>query len=212
MTYMSEYEITQGRIFLSRAETDLTPKAKRTRAALVSAARTLIGEKGATSLTVMEVCDVAGVGRTSFYNYFNDADALIEAVAVFAAEAVKDEFNALHEDVPRGLERLQQCLTMVLNIAADDPETALLITALAQSTSAIPYLLRYEITQELKGAVNAGSISWSAPKSDALAQFLTLSTLAICREIALGKLPKDQIAAHVGIMIGACKAHENDAQ
>jgi len=194
---------------VARSASDLTPKAKRTRAALIEAAQKFIGEKGIDGLNVMEACEAAGVGRTSFYNYFEDANTLTRTVAEAAAQLVKNNFDVLHKHMPRGLVRLKQCLTMILNIAADDPETALLLTALAYNTPAIPDLVHREITQELSAAVKDGVLNIQRSRIDVLAHFLKLSTLAICREIALGELPKEHIDDHIRIMMGACRAVEN---
>ncbi len=188
-----------------KPRSDLTPKAKRTLSALLDAARAVIGRKGAAGVTVMEVCEMAGVGRTSFYNYFDDVGALIETVAIEAAEAVKTRFDALHEGRPRGLDRLERCLTMILSIAADDRETALLLTSLAQNTGAIRDLLNREIMEELGGAMQDGSISLTADRHKALSQFLTISTLAITREIALKNMSSRQIAPQIAILLNACR-------
>lgn len=190
---------------MAKPRSDLTPKAKRTLSALLDAARAVIGRKGVSGVTVMEVCELAGVGRTSFYNYFDDVGVLIETVAFETAEAVKTRFDMLHEDRPRGLDRLERCLTMILSIAADDRETALLLTSLAQNTGAIRDLLNREIMEELGGARRDGSISLTGDRHKALSQFLTISTLAISREIALEHMSSSQIAAQVSILMNACR-------
>ncbi len=178
----------------------LTPKAMRTRAALLEAARLLIGQKGVDGVTVMAVCEIAEVGRTSFYNYFDGVTALTETVAANAAQDIKTRFDDLHQGQARGLARLERCLIMILEIATQDRETALLITSLAQNTSFVSDLLRHEIAQELNGANNLNHQQRSS-----LSGFLTISTLALCREIATGRIPQDQIALLTSIMLGTCK-------
>ena len=84
---------------------DLTPKARRTRLALLEAARVELGNRGVAGVTVMAVCERAGIGRTSFYNYFEDTGALVSTVAEEAAKDVKERFDALHSGVPRGRKR-----------------------------------------------------------------------------------------------------------
>ena len=185
----------------------LTPKARRTRAALVNAARNILGTKGVSGLTVMAVCDAADVGRTSFYNYFPDVDSLVESVGTTTAEGIKTDFDDLHAEMPRGLDRLRRCLTMVLRIAADDPETALLLTSLAMDSPTISDLLRHEIKQELMGAVKSGSLNLNRTRAEHLAHHLTLTTLATCREIARGTLSGTQIDEHVGFMMRASGAN-----
>ncbi len=185
---------------------DLTPKARRTRASLVSAARLIIGKNGVAGLNVMDVCDAAGVGRTSFYNYFDGANSLVETVASSAAEEVRENFNAQHEDVPRGLGRLKRCLEMILRIATDDRETALLLTSLADNSPTILNLLREEILNELVGAGLGRRGAQLHISIDALATHLAISELAICRKIALNEIPQDQIDSHVDFMLKACQS------
>lgn len=154
----------------------------------------------------MEVCDIAEVGRTSFYNYFEDADQLIASVVEDTAQSLKNQFDALHEGQPRGLVRLERCLEMILNLAVDDRETAMLITSLSQNAHTKPKLLHQEIERELAGANRMGELSLTDEKRESLTQFLTIATMAICRELALGNLGKDQITSQVGIMISACRS------
>lgn len=184
---------------------DLTPKARRTRASLVAAARSIIGKNGIAGLNVMDVCDEAGVGRTSFYNYFDGADSLVESVARSSAEEVRRKFNAQHEGVPRGLVRLERCLDMILKIAVDEPETALLLTSLAENSSVIPNLLREEIQKELKGAGSTNEDDQPHMSVNALSTYLTVSVLSICRKIALGEIAQDQIGTHANFMMMACR-------
>ena len=113
------------------APADLTPKARRTRSALLSAARAEIGRSGVPGVTVMAVCARAEVGRTSFYNYFEDVEALVSAVAIEVAEEIKERFDRLHQDMPRGRARLEACLGMILETAVSDSETTRLLVSLS---------------------------------------------------------------------------------
>ncbi len=54
-------------------------KKARTRRQLVAAAIEVIGERG-EAFTISDVADRAGVSNGTFYNYFDDRDALIDAV------------------------------------------------------------------------------------------------------------------------------------
>ena len=105
---------------MSVAEIELTPKGKRTRAALVAAGRQIIAKKKPQALTGMDVCDLAGIGRTSFYNYFQDAEELSAAIAGEAGMAIKKQFDLLYRDLPRGLQRLEKCLSMILATAVKE--------------------------------------------------------------------------------------------
>lgn len=173
----------------------LTPKARRTRAALLDATRQIVGEGGVSAATVQEICARAGVGRTSYYNYFNDAPAAIAEVAHQAGQEIRAAFEDLHGAKPRGLNRLATCLEMILTIARDDPPRALLLTALAQSDDTLPVLLTSEIAKELTGAgLSPGQI----------APFMATATLALTRRIAEGKLAAD-IPAIASLLMATCR-------
>lgn len=177
----------------------LTQKARRTRVSLIAAGRKLIGQDGASGVTVMSVCALADVGRTSFYNYFEDVDALIRTVAVEAATEIKDRFDSLHADRSRGLARLRDCLEMILTLARDEPDMVLLLTALAATTSEIPALLEAEISAEL-----AACDSIPPQEVPSLAGFLTITILALARHLAEGRMEGGQVSRSVDYMMRAC--------
>ncbi len=178
---------------------DLTPKARRTRSALLDAARTELAQRGIDGVTVMAVCERASVGRTSFYNYFEDADALVSTVAQETAIEIKDRFAILHSDVPRGFVRLEACLRMILETAADDPEAILLVTSLSNSVPEIIELLHTEISAELAAIA-------SVPEEDrpALVSYLAQTVLGLAHQMALGNLTKNSIDRHIKFMMRAC--------
>lgn len=174
----------------------LTPKARRTRAGLVGAARVIVGQAGVDGVTVMSVCAEAGVGRTSFYNYFKDVEALVREVAITASVEVRDRFEALHAGRPRGLARLEACFAMLLGLAVNDPDSALLLTSLAARRPEVADLLRSEIAAELEGA---------GRNDTALTDFLTVAVLALVREIAAGRMSGGAASAQVGLLMKVCQ-------
>ena len=171
---------------------DLTPKARRTRASLLEAGRRLTGRNGVAGVTVLAVCAEADVGRTSFYNYFEDVEGLVAAVAFEAAAEIKAKFDLLHSDQPRGRERLKACLKMILKLAVDDPDAVLLLTSLTRSTPGVGDLIVSEIRAELSAVPDP-------PNGDAaaLSDFLAITTLAFAREFAEGKLAADTVDVHL---------------
>lgn len=169
----------------------LTPKAQHTRAALILAARQLAGEKGVDFVTVKAVCALAGVGRTSFYNYFDDVPELLQTIKDEVAGRIKSHFDGLHEDLGRGLARLEKCIAMIFNLACDDRELGLLITQPARAEEPSAQLLRFEITEELKAVREI-----SSAEVEELSYLLTLTTMETARAFATGHLKKSQTARH----------------
>ncbi len=177
---------------------DLTAKARRTRSEIVSAARGIVGHKGIAGVNVMEICAAADVGRTSFYNYFDDIDDLVEAVAADAAQAIRLQFEVLHSDEPRGSSRLEKCLQMLLETALQDPETVLLLTSLAANGSPVRDVLQLEILAELRGGNHTDEEQMLSK-----AHFLTSSVLALSRDIASGQAPREEIPSFVLMLMAS---------
>lgn len=55
---------------------------RRTRMAFLSAAAALLREKDCCSISVIDICDRAGIPRATFYNYFEDKYDLVRASAI----------------------------------------------------------------------------------------------------------------------------------
>jgi AcrR family transcriptional regulator len=178
---------------------NLTPKARRTRSTLLAAARTELGHRGVVGANVMAVCERAGIGRTSFYNYFEDAEALVSVVAQETMLDLKERFDHLHHDLPRGEDRLKACLRMILELAVEDPETILLLESLTASVPEIIELLETEIAEELSAFTTRREADLSV-----LGQFVALTVLAVARKVAKRRLPKHEIDQHIAFIMRAC--------
>ncbi|MET3963101.1 AcrR family transcriptional regulator [Marmoricola sp. OAE513] len=84
----------------AKAPSRLDQRKARTRAALISAAQTLLAE-GRTSVSIQEITDAADVGFGSFYNHFESKEALFEAAIQDTLEVYGeflDSFVASVED------------------------------------------------------------------------------------------------------------------
>ncbi len=64
----------------------------RTRARLIAAARAVIGRKGVTGTTILDITEEADVGFGTFYNYFDSKEAILAATS---AEVVEQHGTAL---------------------------------------------------------------------------------------------------------------------
>jgi AcrR family transcriptional regulator len=187
-----------------QADKILTVKSKRTRQSLLDAAVQVAGEKGIAAVTVKEICDVAGVGRTSFYNYFDDVTALLTAVAIQASDRVKSAFDTLHEDAPRGLARLRACLCMILDLSVENRALALLLTSLARSGPDVIDRLKAEIENELAAIDLQEDLNVANAEQDNLATILALSTLALLRDLAEKRRDPETSKTLVDILLRGC--------
>ena len=91
-----------------------------TRSALLQAARDLIDVTGTADISLGEVALAAGVGRTTFYDYFSDRD---DVIASLVEEELPIVLNGVVESVPDDLpipERLAELVARTVEFVATD--------------------------------------------------------------------------------------------
>ena len=81
-------------------------RVRRTRDALGNALVTLILEKPFDDITIQEVLDRAGVGRSTFYSHFSDKDDLLFSDADEFFEGMSMALS-IHERVPQHIDAIQ---------------------------------------------------------------------------------------------------------
>lgn len=91
-----------------------------TRRALLDAAWAIIDEAGTAEVPLGEIALGAGVGRTTFYDYFHDRD---DVIASLVEDKLPDVIADLIGSVPRGLstaERLAKLASATVEFVATD--------------------------------------------------------------------------------------------
>ncbi|MGD2042916.1 MAG: TetR family transcriptional regulator [Acidimicrobiia bacterium] len=91
-----------------------------TRRALLDAAWQLIADAGTAEVPLGEVALLAGVGRTTFYDYFDDRD---DVIASLVEEKLPGVIADLIESVPDGLatrDRLARLASLTVEFVATD--------------------------------------------------------------------------------------------
>jgi len=71
------------------------PRTIRSRAALIAAATELVDERDVASISIIDVCTLAGVSRPTFYQHFGDVSTLVQAAAIDRLQQVFDATIAL---------------------------------------------------------------------------------------------------------------------
>ena len=59
----------------------VTPRGERTEAAFLAAAKRVFAEKGYFNAKITDICAAAGKSTGSFYNYYDNKEALLEQLA-----------------------------------------------------------------------------------------------------------------------------------
>ena len=91
-----------------------------TRSSLLAAAYRLIDEAGTAEVPLGEIALSAGVGRTTFYDYFDDRD---DVIASLVEDTLPDVIAELIAQVPEGLdtaERLARLASLTVEFVATD--------------------------------------------------------------------------------------------
>lgn len=96
-------------------------KRARTRQRLVDAGLSVFSEHGA-AMTVQQIVEEAGVSHGTFYNYFKDVDALIEAIALHVFSSVAAAVAASGEPDPA--RRFASATAQTLRLLTDNPSWA----------------------------------------------------------------------------------------
>lgn len=92
-----------------------------TRRALLDAARQLIGQAGSVDVSLADVAYAAGVGRTTFYDYFSDREDVVAAlVEEELPQVVEDLIASVDSELPIG-ERLGELASRMVEFVAADP-------------------------------------------------------------------------------------------
>jgi AcrR family transcriptional regulator len=98
-----------------------------TRRQILDATRLLLAETGSADLNLADLAAVAGIGRTTIYEYFRDRDDLI-------ATLVEDALPGVVADLIRGLDRMRPADQRLLDLAesvvefvATDPVLGLIL-------------------------------------------------------------------------------------
>jgi len=104
-------------------------RAKRTRAALVDAARREFSERGYAAATARSIAERAGVATGSFYQYFTDKDALLREIGVGRMRAIGEQAVGVLDTAPADGEpvdrqaraRMREVVAAVTDYHREDP-------------------------------------------------------------------------------------------
>lgn len=77
---MTGNDTTRGRATPARAPDELTRRGRRTRTALIEAARTVFSRKGYFETRLTDITEEAGVATGTFYTYFEGKNEILSAV------------------------------------------------------------------------------------------------------------------------------------
>jgi AcrR family transcriptional regulator len=101
---------------------DLSPRAARTRGALISAGFDLLAIKPIDAIPVDEVVAAAGVAKGSFFNHFADKQAFADAIATEVRLEVEQQVTLANAQVADPVERIARGMCVVAEFALHHPK------------------------------------------------------------------------------------------
>ncbi|MEM8936762.1 MAG: TetR/AcrR family transcriptional regulator [Pseudomonadota bacterium] len=148
---------TEGVGFVVKSQKGL--KARRL---LFGAAFSLIGEGGVKDLSVRDVCEYAGLKRTSFYNYFQSIDDLLDQLAKSEIEAFDQAFAKRNPRISRGAERLaKETLHLLKRVEQDKAWGNFIFRVLLQDRHSLDAAKR-QVAIDIRAAVKEGTFVLSS--------------------------------------------------
>jgi len=150
------------------AQPDLSPRAARTRAALIAAGFDLLASKPIDAIPIDEVVALAGVAKGSFFNHFADKQAFADAIATEVRLEVEQQVTLGNADVADPVERIARGMVVVAHFARHQPKrSAVLLRSHANST-ARAHPLNRGLVDDVEAACALGRLRPEAKESGVL--------------------------------------------
>jgi AcrR family transcriptional regulator len=135
-----------------------------TRARLLTAARELFAEQGADATRINEITDRADVGFGSFYNYFRDKDAIVEAVV----RDMTEEHGAAVDQLTAGMTDAAEIVAVAhrhfVRLAVAEPTWGRLVLRLEPSHRVLSAALGLRARRDLEQGIASGRFAVPDPR------------------------------------------------
>lgn len=138
------------------AEVRRNPRAQRTRAALIAAGQRLFCERPVDAVTVDDIVQAAAVGKGSFYNHFEDREALVRAISAEIRTAVEQAIDRANADVEDPARRVARACCTYARFALDEPERAGFLVRVRASHTSLQTALNRGLVDDISRGLSAG--------------------------------------------------------
>ena len=158
------YACRMAKVDLARRAQIGQEKRARTRAALVTAAKSLFALRSIESVTIDEIVAEAGLAKGTFYTHFDDLDALTAAVADELVAAFDDLMQPARLAIADPLDRIAFGCNAFIEKALEDPGWAQVVTRMARFHPAVGEGTRSRLLEDLRRALK--NVAGPAPSPD----------------------------------------------
>lgn len=146
----------------------LSPRALRTRAALVSAGFELLVERPIDAIPIDDFVARAGVGKGSFFNHFNDKQAFAEAVAAEVRLEVEALVADANKDIADPVERIAGGMRVAALFALSRPSRTIVLLRSHGSSTARADPLNRGLVEDMEAACAEGLVRPEAREAGVL--------------------------------------------
>jgi AcrR family transcriptional regulator len=158
----------------------VSPRAARTKAALMAAGRRLFSQQPIDAVTVDDIVQSAEVGKGSFYNHFADREALARAIAAQIRSSVESAIARANAGVEDPARRLARAVCTYLRFALDEPEQAGVLVHIHSGHTSLTVPLNRGLVEDLETGLATGRFEVATVESGVL-YVLGVTQLALVR-------------------------------
>lgn len=146
----------------------LSPRAARTRSALLSAGMELLVERPVDAIAIDEFVAVAGVAKGSFFNHFADKRQFASAVAKGIRVEVEQWVGQINSGVSDPLERLAGGMVAAAAYALANPQRTAVLARSFNGMSLDDHPINAGLLQDLRDALKAELIELPSEQAGVL--------------------------------------------
>jgi AcrR family transcriptional regulator len=158
----------------------VNPRVERTRAALIAAGRRLFSDRPVDAVTVDDIVQAAGVGKGSFYNHFEDRDALVRAVSREIRTSIEGAISRANEHEHDPARRIARAVCSYLRYAVDEPESTRVLVRIYSGHISLSLPLNRGLVDDVTKGLAEGRIAVPTLEAGAL-YVLGVTQLALVR-------------------------------
>lgn len=131
-------------------------RTERTRAALIAAGRRLFCERPVDAVAIDDIVQAAEVSKGSFYNHFEDREALVRAVTGDVRARVEEAVQRANAEVLDPAHRMARAVCVYLRYALDDPERAGVLVRIYSGHVSLSTPLNQGLVEDVSKGISAG--------------------------------------------------------
>ena len=144
------------------------PRAARTKAALMAAGRRLFSQRPIDAVTVDDIVQAAEVGKGSFYNHFDDREALARAIAAQIRASIETAVARANAGVEDPARRLARAICTYWRYALDEPEPAGVLVHIHAGHTSLTAPLNRGLVEDLETGLASGRFDVATVESGLL--------------------------------------------